>query len=198
MNYSIDDILKLAEDISTFNEINLTDIPCIDLYMDQVTTLFEDKLSHLKRNNEEAILTKTMINNYAKARILTPIKNKKYNKQQIIILILIYNLKQILSLEDIKLLLTPLIDALSSTDMDEASLDSLYKCFLSMKNVQAENFSTTVSEYVNTIGLNFTDIKETKSRTELIILILTLINSSNLQKRLAENLIDNFFKNEPK
>ena len=41
--------------------------------MDQVTTFDEDCL--LKRNEEDVVLTKTMINNYAKAKMLT-YKNK--------------------------------------------------------------------------------------------------------------------------
>ena len=36
------------------------------LYMDQVTTFMEKHLSELKRCPEDKVLTKTMINNYAK------------------------------------------------------------------------------------------------------------------------------------
>ena len=69
-----------------FNEMNfdsrieLEEMPELDLYMDQVIQLFESKLSSLKRNDDEKILTKTMINNYAKGKLLLPIKNKKYTK----------------------------------------------------------------------------------------------------------------------
>ena len=45
--------------------IEPSDIPNIDLYMDQVTTFMETKLCGYKRNNDDKILTKTMINNYA-------------------------------------------------------------------------------------------------------------------------------------
>ena len=68
-----------------FNEMNfdsrieLEEMPELDLYMDQVIQLFENKLSSLKRNDEEKILTKTMINNYAKGKLLLPIKNKANN-----------------------------------------------------------------------------------------------------------------------
>ena len=50
-----------------FNEMNfdsrieLEEMPELDLYMDQVIQLFESKLSSLKRNDDENILTKTMI-----------------------------------------------------------------------------------------------------------------------------------------
>ena len=47
--------------------------------MDQVIQLFESKLSSLKRNKDDKILTKTMINNYAKAKLFMKIKNKDVN-----------------------------------------------------------------------------------------------------------------------
>ena len=73
-----------------FNEMNfdsrieLEEMPELDLYMDQVIQLFENKLSSLKRNDDEKILTKTMINNYAKGKLLLPIKNKKYTKEHLL------------------------------------------------------------------------------------------------------------------
>ena len=46
------------------------DIPNIDLYMDQVTTFMEKELASSKRHEDDKILTKTMINNYAKNNLL--------------------------------------------------------------------------------------------------------------------------------
>ena len=69
----IDDMIKSLK----LNElIEIESIPNIDLYMDQVITLFEEKLAHTKRNEKDKLLTKTMINNYAKGKLLLPIKNK--------------------------------------------------------------------------------------------------------------------------
>jgi hypothetical protein len=93
------------------DNINLDDFPEIDLYMDQVMQLFESKLSYTKRNPDDKILTKTMINNYAKDNLLMKIKNKKYTKNHLILIGLIYNLKGALSLTDIKTILTPIINS---------------------------------------------------------------------------------------
>ena len=83
------DINSLVEDVKINNFITLEDIPDIDLYMDQVIQLFENKLGYLKRNEEDKILTKTMINNYSKGNLFMDIKNKKYSKNHIILIILI-------------------------------------------------------------------------------------------------------------
>jgi DNA-binding transcriptional MerR regulator len=189
MGYSVDDIMELADKVSDFKEIERWEIPYIDLYMDQVTTLFEDKLSHLKRRKDETILTKTMINNYAKSKILTPIKNKKYSSDQIMLLILIYNLKQVLSLEDIKLLLTPVIDELNSSS--STNFNELYESFLSIKKEQGSNFTGQLSSSIKAVTPEREE--ESLSMKELLLVILSLINSANLQKRMAEKLIDTYF-----
>ena len=72
------EVKDIFNEMNFDNRIELEEMPELDLYMDQVIQLFENKLSSLKRNDEEKILTKTMINNYAKGKLLLPIKNKKY------------------------------------------------------------------------------------------------------------------------
>ncbi|NFF61673.1 DUF1836 domain-containing protein, partial [Clostridium botulinum] len=90
MKLNTEDLNFLIKELHLEDDLNLSDIPDLDLYMDQVITLFDDKLKHLKRNENDKILTKTMINNYTKAKILIPPNKKKYNKNHIILLILIY------------------------------------------------------------------------------------------------------------
>ena len=103
------DIIEILNSLPLESNIKLDEVPEIDLYMDQVIQLFESKLSNQKRNDDEKILTKTMINNYAKGKLLLPIKNKKYSKEHIILMSLIYNLKGALSINDIKLSLDKII-----------------------------------------------------------------------------------------
>ena len=52
-------------------------IPDIDLYMDQVTTFMEEHLKDTRRYPDDKVLTKTMINNYAKNNLLPPPVKKK-------------------------------------------------------------------------------------------------------------------------
>lgn len=78
-------------------EVLLEDLPDLDLYMDQITTLFADKTQAT-----DGLLTKTMINNYSKDGLIQPIKGKKYAKQHILQMLLVYRLKQTLSIQQIK------------------------------------------------------------------------------------------------
>ena len=60
------------------DHIRLADIPDIDLYMDQVTHFMEEHLKSSKRYETDKILTKTMINNYTKNKLLPPSEKKRY------------------------------------------------------------------------------------------------------------------------
>ena len=108
---TIDDkdmINSILESVSRIDYIKPEDIPNIDLYMDQVTTFMEEQLVSSKRYADDKILTKTMINNYAKNKLLPPPEKKRYSKEHVLMLIFIYYFKNILSINDIQTLLTPI------------------------------------------------------------------------------------------
>ena len=98
---------SILTSISKIDYVKPEDIPNIDLYMDQVTTFMEAQLSSTKRYPEDKILTKTMINNYAKNNLLPPPVKKKYSREHVLLLIFIYYFKNILSIKDIETLLAP-------------------------------------------------------------------------------------------
>ncbi len=186
------DLHELLKEVTTLNDITLNDIPNIDLYMDQVTTLFENHLHPLKRDKDDKILTKTMINNYSKAKIFPPVKSKKYNKEQIILLSLIYNLKQSLSLGDIGTVFSPILDDIKE---GKAEVDVLYDLFLNIKKDELLSFEKEFDEISSKIeektSHSFSNVKD---NTVLILLISTLIAKANMNIRMSEKIIDNFFK----
>lgn len=198
MNIDKATLINLLKEISNQGEIKPTDIPCVDLYMDQVTTLFDDKLKASKRYETDKILTKTMINNYTKDKLLTPIKGKKYNKDQIILLVLIYNLKQTLSINDIGQLLSPLIDTLDENNKSE-NLDSIYSAFLNLQKKDIEIFMEDSLKKFESIEDELSQFNSTNVElSKLLLTIFMLVDSANLQKRMAERLIDNYFSPKDK
>ena len=100
----------LLGQLRTIDYVRPTDIPNIDLYMDQITTFMDEQLAASKRYEDDKILTKTMINNYAKNNLLPPPEKKKYSKEHVLTLIFIYYFKNILSISDIQSILNPLTD----------------------------------------------------------------------------------------
>lgn len=175
------------------DNINLDDFPEIDLYMDQVMQLFESKLSYTKRNPDDKILTKTMINNYAKDDLLMKIKNKKYTKNHLILIGLIYNLKGALSLTDIKTILTPIINSFEKEQ--DYPLHDIYQSFLDIYDLNLEDIRSSS----NKIYENIKQLVDNKNGTlgdyeEKLLLVFAYTCMSNLYRRMSEKLIDECFE----
>ncbi|MDU6877814.1 DUF1836 domain-containing protein [Clostridium tepidum] len=199
MEYNEENLKDILSNITKFNDIKLSDIPDIDLYMDQVTTLFDMKLKSLKRDKDDKIMTKTMVNNYAKTKFFPTVKGKKYNKEQIILLEIIYNLKQSLSLSDIETILTPTMESIHKEEKTFPPMEDLYGTFLDIKQIQLENFCEDFNKLNNIIKEKSKELQGKNNKLkELILLIFTLISKANMEKRMAEKLIDNFLKDSDK
>lgn len=111
MTIDKNDLLNsILASISRIDYVRSTDIPNIDLYMDQVTSFMEKQLKSTKRNEEDKVLTKTMINNYAKNNLLPAPVKKKYSKEHLLLLTFIYYFKNIMSMKDIETLLNPITE----------------------------------------------------------------------------------------
>ena len=109
------------EEIKKFHIPRWSEIPNIDLYIDQVVSFLNDNLQNYIKNEEENknkdVVTKTMINNYVKNGLITSPVSKKYNKSHIAHLFVIFILKQIYSIDEIK----QLIDlALKTSPIDQS------------------------------------------------------------------------------
>ena len=112
MSTRSDEAYAILEQIfENFPNVRAADIPGIDLYMDQVTTFLQDSLQSISRDPEEdKFLTKTMINNYVKNKVLPPPVKKKYSRDQMMMLIIIYYMKSFLSINDIRSITSPVIE----------------------------------------------------------------------------------------
>jgi hypothetical protein len=194
MNFNIENLEELLTNINLDNRIDINKIPDIDLYMDQVIQLFENNLEKVKRNPTDKILTKTMINNYSKDKLLFQNKNKKYSRNHILLMVLIYDLKQTLSIGDIKRLFTPMIETLSEEEC-KFDLSNIYDEYLSLKQNQVNKEKELLTAILNDVtNLCEKDtIKDYENYKKLLLIILTLLNSASLNKRIAEKIIDTYF-----
>ena len=74
------------------------------------------QLASSRRFESDKVLTKTMINNYAKNKLLPPPVKKKYSPEHMMLLVFIYYFKNILSITDIQTLLAPITDRYFGTE----------------------------------------------------------------------------------
>lgn len=181
-------LLETVELLKLESNISVKDMPDLDLYMDQVIQLFEKHFKETMRNDEEKVLTKTMINNYAKGKLLLPIKNKKYSKEHLILISLIYQFKGTLSIGDIKKVLGPM---LNNSEEDQQDLEALYTSYLELYQSNLEKFKASLQHHQSKIEdeLNQAENEQIDYSTHFL-LIASLVNMSQFYRRTAEKLID--------
>ncbi len=188
------DILrKILDSISNIDYVEASDIPNINLYMDQVTTFMDEGFASTKRYPEDKILTKTMINNYAKNNLLPPPVKKKYSKEHILAMIFIYYLKNILSIKDIETLLNPITEKYFHND-SSFGISDIYQEILNLEKERiptaqkdiAKSYQKAMEQFEDIDNLSEEDLDELRT----FAFICNLSFDVYIKKQLIEHLID--------
>lgn len=189
----LQEILKRLDGLSYVKPAR---IPDIDLYMDQVTTFMDESLKKAKRNPDDKILTKTMINNYAKNNLLPPPIKKKYNKEHILLLIFIYYFKNMLAFNDIEQLFSP-ITRMHFADASGLSLSDIYEEIFSMEKEQMDRLKEDVQVKYTCASETFPEVNpEEREYLQLFAFICELGFDVYLKKQMMETLIDQLRQEE--
>ena len=165
------------------NDVDLKseEIPAIDLYVDQILNLVSESLKNGSERYFDRQLTKTMVNNYSKEGLITPVKGKKYDKEQILQILTVYTLKSTISIGEIK----RLIEAMYATEgFDANALTRMYDRHLEIKNADREQVTEVVD---GIIARNELDVSDD---LDYISLIFALTAFSAHLKNVAQAMID--------
>ena len=191
MKLDSNDLLNgIIERLSQIDYVHSSEIPNIDLYMDQVTTFMDSHLSSTKRYAEDKILTKTMINNYTKNNLLPPSNKKKYSKEHVLLLILIYYLKSFLSIKDIETLLGPIKDHYFSAN-GELDLTDIYEGIFKVQNSQVTSMIEEMKQAFARSEHTFANAPEEDQETlQTFALLCDLSFDVYIKKMLIEKILD--------
>lgn len=172
-------------------------IPDIDLYMDQVTTFMDEHLDKSRRYPEDKVLTRTMINNYAKNNLLPPPVKKKYSKEHMLLLIYIYYFKNMISFNDIETLFAPITED-HFTDSAGLSLQDIYRQIFSLEKEQMKRLKEDLIRKFRSALDMFTDQEpEDQQYLQLFAFICELGFDVYLKKQAMEFLIDQIRSEHP-
>ena len=176
--------------LDSLDYIKPEQIPNIDLYMDQVTTFMDEHLGQSKRYEDDKVLTKTMINNYAKNRLLPAPVRKKYSKEHILLLLFIYYYKNLLSIGDIEQLFRPVTEQHFHIDSG-LNLSDIYEEVFSREALQMDRLKEDIRAKFEDSCLTFTDTdSEDQEYLQLFAFISELSFDDYLKKHMIEMLID--------
>lgn len=176
--------------LDSVTRINPSDIPAIDLYMDQVTTFMDKQMASSKRYEEDKVLTKTMINNYAKNNLLPSPEKKKYTKEHLLVLTFIYYFKSFLSIKDIEMLLRPVTDRYFHTD-SKLNLTHIYDEVCSFEKDRIDTLKEELKTMYASSSETFSEENEQdREFLQLFSFICTLSFDVYVKKQIIEKLID--------
>ena len=194
MTFDPQDLKKsIIESLGRITPVNIEDIPDMSLYMDQVTTFLDKYMEHTKRYESDKVLTKTMINNYAKNDLLPPPVRKKYSKDHLILLIFIYYYKSILSISDIQTLIEPLKKRFHVSD-DEFNLSEIYETAYELQNEELEPLMEDLKKKYARALETYKDAdisEEERKRMQMFSFITLLSYDVYVKKLLIEKILDN-------
>lgn len=193
MKIDTEDLLNsINQSFKDMKYIKLEDIPSIDLYMDQVTTFLDEGLKSSSRTvSDEKLMTKTMINNYAKNEVIPPPINKKYSKEHVLVLIMLYYYKSFLQINDIKELFDPISEKMFGNKDAEYGLENLYEDIFSNVGTEIPYIHKDVLQMFKSSQTKFMNVpEENREYLQLYSFVCMLGCDVFVKKLLIEKIVD--------
>ncbi len=185
-----DFLAQLQEKLKSIDYVKTEDIPNIGLYMDQVTTFMDEQLEACKRYDDDKILTKTMINNYAKNNLLPAPEKKKYSKEHVLTLLFIYYFKNLLSISDIQALLNPITDSYFG-NKDDFNMEDVYNEVFHLEKEESEKLLKDLGKKYFIAQHTFEQFpEEDRSFLQKFSFICLLSYDVYIKKMVIEGMID--------
>ena len=168
-----EDVAKLQQWAKSFREFKANEwdtLPDIDLYMDQVIGYLNRQLRVQGKDNEEQILTPSMINNYVKSGQVTHPDRKKYVREHLAQLDMLCSMKQILTIPDASELIRRLSDGHGTNEV--------YDAFISDQRAINEGIASVIEQ---TDAVN--------SEYDLMRVAVGLVLNATAERIAAERII---------
>ncbi len=117
-----DRLQQWCRQIADFTFPRWHELPEIDLYMDQVVGYLSQKLAvFYDTDDDRRSITATMINNYVKQKIVPPPMKKRYGRAAVSALMVLFCVKQVLSIGLCGALISQCLAEVSDKNGDEAA-----------------------------------------------------------------------------
>ena len=91
----------LAERMTSIHISRFSELPRIELYLDQLLSLVDDELSFMRLPDEGPLVTGSMVNNYVKRHVVpAPVKHR-YTRRHVCYVVCVCLFKRVLSIEQV-------------------------------------------------------------------------------------------------
>ena len=183
---------KLAQEYQKNGLADGKSIPDMDLYIDQMVSCLNAELPLYEKDGKGPV-TKGIVSNYAKHRMIPGPEGKHYSKDHCIFMLLVFYLKSCFSMDQVQRLMKPVLEGYDSAWDDGVDIQAYYREILSAVRKSEEEFGEQLKERIRGIKKFLADRGSDDDTSELMLLITTLILRSNEERFLAEKLLDEYF-----
>ena len=168
--------------LQAIGDVDLTEeeIPAIDLYLDQILSLIADRNAKSTPRYQERALTKTMVNNYSKDGLISPITGKKYSRAHIVEMLLVYGMKNTLSIDEIK---RTLIGVREECGFEGEDMIAAYRRYLMLKERNRRRAVEAVEEMMRE------DQLDVKDDHDFFVSLLDILSLSAYLKEIGKELL---------
>jgi DNA-binding transcriptional MerR regulator len=150
----------------------------------------DEQLEACKRYDGDKILTKAMINNYAKNNLLPSPEKKKYSKEHVLTLLFIYYFKNLLSISDIQSILNPLTDHYFG-NKDGCNMEDVYNEVFQLERTESEKILKDLGKKYKIAHRTFESFpKEDQAFLHKFSFICLLSYDVYIKKMVIESMID--------
>lgn len=168
---------NLIQNLENFRLPKYSEIPNMDLYMDQLLSYIYEVVKPIIIDENEKLLTTSMVNNYVKANMIKPTHKKRYSREHIAYLLFISIFKQIYTMNELKKLML--------IQKDHYSLEEAYNYFsIEMENILKNTISGKQLSEDTAKSVN-------KSTLTLRTSIVAFVNKLYSQKLCEQIILDN-------
>lgn len=185
---------ELAESYLKSGIISGKNFPDMELYIDQMVKYLNNELM-IYGDGENGPITKAMISNYTKHKMLPRPVGKRYTKEHLIFCSLVYYLKGCFSMDEIQRLMKPLLKNYTSDWDDKIDIESMYKEIIAFVQKTEADLPSRMDKQMSDIK-KFLDNRDAADddTSELMMFITSLIMRSNAERFIAQKLLDEFFE----
>lgn len=190
-------VKKVVDEFINDNKEKEMDFPEIDLYVDQAASYLNRKLALFDTDEKEEIITKAMISNYTKHGIIPRPIQKKYSREHLLFLNMVYYLKGMFQMSEIRRLMKPIIKNYNSELDEKIDLMGVYRTIVDLQNVEKKNMEKNIWDNIESIktSLEEKDMSD-DDLLEIFTIIMSLAIKADAQKYLAKRLLNEYFSKQ--
>lgn len=192
-NFNIENINNILSKVSKESMISYESLPQYSLFLSQVIDYLNDKFK-----GED--YTTNIVQNYMKNEVISRPKDGKkrgYTNENIIQLLLLSNMRPILTTDEIKKVFNLAFNDINDRSDDIISWETAFKLFT---EIQSDSFDKFFSNYNFDLENLKNIIEETNVKTEdeerilVFLIVMTLIAQASVIKRVVHEIVTEYNK----